>query len=68
MAGTKAGALTSRKKYGDDYHKRIGKLGGTALHLKPIGFATLSKERVMELGMKGGLHGRRKETEATDTR
>jgi hypothetical protein len=34
MSGTKKGAKTMRERYGKDFFKRIGKLGGNPVLLK----------------------------------
>jgi hypothetical protein len=52
MSGNKAGGqktkATNLKKYGKDFYKRIGELGGKAAS-KPKGFATFSKEQLQEV-------------------
>lgn len=62
MAGNKAGGLLAaeenKRKYGEDFYKRIGAIGGSKKVKK--GFATLSYERVAELGSKGGTISRRR--------
>ena len=56
MAGTKAGAKkasnTMKKRYGDDYFKRVGRLGGSSYHSKPRGFAS-DPEQARIAGRKG---------------
>lgn len=55
MAGTKAGgkkcAAKNRERYGEDYYKRIGAMGGKVQVKK--GFAT-DRKRASEAGRKGG--------------
>lgn len=63
MAGTKAGgratAQTNKEKYGDDFYKRIGSLGGKKSNPdKPKGFAA-NRELAREAGRKGGLISRK---------
>lgn len=61
MAGTVAGAIkarnTNRKRYGDDYYKRIGSLGGK-VSVPDKGFAH-NKELARIAGAKGGKLSRR---------
>lgn len=61
MAGTnngaKAAALTNKRKYGEDFYVRIGAMGGKIS--RGGGFASMSKERLRELGRKGGTISRR---------
>lgn len=61
MAGTieggKATAETNKRKYGEDYYKKIGAMGGKKL--VPKGFATMDKAKLAEIGRKGGLISRR---------
>lgn len=60
MSGTKAGgikaAATNKLRNGDDFFKRIGKLGGQNGHSG--GFAT-SHEWAVQCGRKGGSISRR---------
>lgn len=61
MAGTKAGGLkaaaTNKRKWGDDWYSRIGRIGGQNGHTG--GFAAMPKEKVRECGAKGGRKSRR---------
>ncbi len=61
MAGTRAGGAkasqTNKEKYGADFYKNIGAKGGKAK--VPKGFATLSRERLREICIKGGTKSRR---------
>jgi general stress protein YciG len=60
MGGTKAGGYkacaTNKRKYGDDWYARIGKIGGSKTGLK--GFA-LNNELAKSAGRKGGLKSKR---------
>lgn len=56
--GIKA-ALTNKKKYGEDFYKNIGKMGG--LKSRGGGFAAATPEQVREWGRKGGRKSRRKD-------
>lgn len=57
MAQTEAGksktAITNKRKYGEDYYRKIGSSGGRAIHEKPRGFAAMSRERLEEISKKG---------------
>ena len=61
MAGTKAGGAkcrdTNLRKYGADYYKHIGSMGGK--WCGPKGFA-LDPERAKTAGRKGGLISKRR--------
>lgn len=69
MSGTKAGglkaAMTNKKKYGEDFYSRMGKLGGQLGHTG--GFASekvgddglTGYERAKIAGAKGGTISRR---------
>lgn len=56
MAGTKAGGAkakaTNLKKHGDNFYALIGAKGGRNGHTG--GFASMSYEKVAEIGSKGG--------------
>lgn len=60
MAGTKAGgkkaAATNKAKYGDDFYREMGRIGGRKGHTG--GFAS-NPELAREAGRKGGLISRR---------
>lgn len=60
MPGNKAGGLkasaTNKKKYGDDFYRNIGSLGGRATGRK--GFA-VNPELARKAGAKGGKKSRR---------
>lgn len=60
MAGTKAGgkkaAATNKAKYGDDFYREMGRIGGRNGHTG--GFAA-NPERARECGRRGGLISRR---------
>lgn len=59
MAGTKEGgkaaAATNKRKYGEDFYKRIGQFGGQMGHTG--GFAA-NRELASIAGTKGGKAGR----------
>ncbi len=71
MAGTKAGGKQAAKtnkakydavyiaKYGMGFYEYIGQQGGSAIHTKPRGFASMSREKRGEAGRKGGTISRR---------
>lgn len=62
MAGTQAGgkraAATNKKKYGDDFYKRIGRQGGSKSHPETRVFAT-NPELARSAGAKGGKSSKR---------
>lgn len=62
MPGTRAGgakvALVIKKKYGEDFYKRIGQKGGRVLTDKPKGFAA-NRELAKIAGSRGGHISRR---------
>jgi hypothetical protein len=62
MAQTKAGAAKAREvvyaKYGRDYFKRIGAMGGSVTGIEK-GFALMTIEERAELGRRGGLKSKR---------
>lgn len=67
MSGTKEGAkktaATNKKKYGDDYYFKLGKLGGSKSTTKPKGFAYSKANGLnihIEAGRKGGKISKRK--------
>lgn len=54
--GAQKGALTNKKKYGEDYYKKIGSKSWTNPERSHLtGFALKSPEERAELGRKGGL-------------
>lgn len=61
MVGTKAGAIKTRatnyKKYGKDYYRELGRLGGKVKGILK-GFA-LNPELAKKAGKKGGTISRR---------
>lgn len=61
MAGTKEGALKTimviKQKYGEDFYRRIGAIGGVAKSPNK-GFGA-DRERAKLAGMKGGRISRR---------
>lgn len=67
MPGTKEGgakaAKTNTEKYGLDFYKRIGAIGGK--NGKTGGFAA-NRELASKAGRIGGLKSRRKSAKATD--
>ena len=60
MAGTKAGGLktaqTNKLKYGEDFYKRLGAIGGTKSH---NGGFYGNPELAREAGRKGGKKSKR---------
>jgi len=46
-------AVTTKARYGDDFYVRIGRMGGSAPHSKPRGFAA-NPSLAREAGIKGG--------------
>mgnify|MGYP002511837531 FL=1 len=60
MAGTKEGgkkaAATNKAKYGDDFYREMGRIGGRKGHTG--GFAS-NPELAREAGRRGGLISRR---------
>lgn len=62
MTGTKKGALKARQtiydKYGKDFYRKIGKVGGSVDTIKPKGFAC-DHQLARLAGSKGGSISRR---------
>lgn len=66
MSGTVRGGLATAKKnkslYGEDFYKRIGKIGGSKPHTRPKGFAYAKAHGLdwaVTAGRKGGSTGKR---------
>jgi len=67
MAGSKAGgkqaAKTNKEKYGKDFYRNIGSMGGRTTadsgQLLKVGFAS-NLDRAREAGRRGGLKSKRK--------
>ncbi len=61
MAGTKAGgkaaAETNKNKYGADFYKNIGSIGGSTKTDKLRGFAAMTREKLIAASSKGGKIG-----------
>ena len=61
MSGSRSGGLkaaeTNKQKYGSDWYKKIGKLGGKAC--VPKGFARMDVEKIKNAGRKGGTISKR---------
>lgn len=61
MSGTKAGGIKARQtnleKYGRDFYALIGAKGGHNGHSG--GFASMSKERLKEISIRGGKNSSR---------
>lgn len=61
IPGTKAGgakaAATNKAKYGEDFYKRNGAIGGAVPTAKPKGFAAMSPEKRSEISRIGGRIG-----------
>lgn len=57
MSGTTSGgrkaAITNRERYGDEFYKNAGHIGGSAYHRKPRGFGA-NPELAKIAGKKGG--------------
>jgi general stress protein YciG len=64
MPGTIEGAAkasnTNKERYGADYYKRIGKIGGNSPKTKPSGFAAMPRAFRIAAGRKGGAVSRRR--------
>lgn len=54
--GGKSAAITNKKRYGDNFYKRIGALGGAAGH---TGGFYANRELASTAGRKGGLVSKR---------
>lgn len=50
-SGAKKISQTVKEKYGEDFYRKIGAMGGRASR---GGFATMDKAKVIEIGRKGG--------------
>jgi uncharacterized protein len=63
MAGTKAGgklaAKTNKEKYGSDFYKRIGAVGGKLGRTGGFADGEEGRRRASVYGRKGGLKSRR---------
>lgn len=63
MAGNKIGgakcAATNKAKYGENFYRVIGSLGGSTITDKPKGFA-VNRELARTAGRRGGQISRRK--------
>ena len=58
VAGGKAAAATNKAKYGKDFYKHIGRIGGSTVTDKLKGFAT-NLALASAAGVKGGKKSRR---------
>jgi general stress protein YciG len=47
-------SITNRQRYGEDFYKKIGAIGGKAK--VPKGFAIMDKKKHIEASVKGGKH------------
>ena len=56
--GGKKASVTNKKKYGDDFYKRIGRQGGSKSHPETRAFAT-NPELAKVAGAKGGKISKR---------
>lgn len=59
LIGGKKAAQTNLAK-NPNHYTEIGRIGGSAKRTKPSGFAAMSRERVSELGRKGGSISKRR--------
>ena len=50
-------AIVNKEKYGEDYYKKIGAMGGRA-KVSTKGFGSATPEQRREWGRKGGLNKR----------
>lgn len=57
VEGAKKGEVTRRKRYGNDFHARIGKKGGQVKGIAK-GFALMDPKKLSEISRKGGKSGR----------
>jgi general stress protein YciG len=57
VLGGKKAAQTNKAKYGENYYKEIGSLGGKAK--VPKGFALMDPKKLSEISGKGGRISRR---------
>jgi hypothetical protein len=68
MAGTRAGALkcaaTNKKKYGPDFYKKIGAMGGKNGNTGGFAAGDAGRERARIYGAVGGRISRRRKREA----
>lgn len=68
VEGGKLAEATNKARYGEDYYKKMGKLGGAAPTSKPKGFGYMAlhdPERLKAIGSRGGSWTRRhKKSEA----
>lgn len=62
VLGGKAAAITNKRKYGEDFYKRIGIKGGSASHPTTRPFA-LNRELAKVAGAKGGRTSRKPKKE-----
>lgn len=51
-------AVTNKLKWGEDFYRRIGSLGGKTKKINPAAFKA-GEERTVEAGRKGGKISRR---------
>lgn len=57
IGGAKAAAV-NKAKYGEDFYKRIGAIGGSKTGIEK-GFSLMTIEERAELGRRGGLKSKR---------
>ena len=62
--GGRKAAQTNKKRYGEDYYKKLGKLGGTTPKKHGGGFAVMDPEKHKAASSKGGSKSRRPRTTA----
>lgn len=57
VAGGRKASATNKERYGEDFYKNIGRMGGMAGHSG--GFASMPFEKASALGKRGGMKSRR---------
>ena len=58
LSGGKKAAKANIERHGEDYYSRLGKMGGSAPHSKPRGFAA-NPELARKAGQLGGQVSKR---------
>lgn len=52
--GAKKGVATIKAKYGKNFYRNLGRLGGSTPTDKPKGFAAMPRERIQEIARNSG--------------